>query len=78
MILTKGEFCQFSLISRLKLLKEYGSCICQRVIAEKLIVIYKIYDFYVEVIYSIKKSIIEKVEPVRNLKILFLYEEMNE
>jgi hypothetical protein len=64
MKLTKGEYCQFSLKSRLALLREFGVLVTERYINEKVIRIFKIYDFYVEVLYDLLNKKIEKAEPV--------------
>jgi hypothetical protein len=64
MKLTKGEYCQFSLKSRLALLKEFGVLVTERYINEKVVRIFKIYDFYVEVLYDLLNKKFEKAEPV--------------
>jgi hypothetical protein len=64
MKLTKGEYCQFSLKSRLALLREFGVLVTERYINEKVVRIFKIYDFYVEVLYDLLNKKFEKAEPV--------------
>ncbi len=64
MKLTKGEYCQFSLKSRLALLKEFGVLITEKYVNEKLIRIFRIYDFYVEVLYDLLNNKFLKAEPV--------------
>ena len=76
MKLTRGEFCQFNPTTRLKLLKEFGKNILERQIRMKLISVYKISDFYVEVYENLDNAKLEKVEPVRNNSILEVYSEL--
>ncbi len=64
MKLTKGEYCQFSLKSRLALLKEFGVLVTEKYVNEKLIRIFKIYDFYVEVLYDLLTNRFLKADPV--------------
>ena len=73
MRLTRGEFCQFNHKTRLKLLKEFGRNVLERQIRMKLISIYKISDFYVEVSENLDSQQLEKVEPVRNNAVLEVY-----
>jgi hypothetical protein len=62
MHLSKGEFTQFSLRGRLKLLNEFGIQITENEIGDIIIKIYHLYDFYVEV-FCIKK-LVTKIEPL--------------
>lgn len=73
MNLTRGEFCQFSHTTRLKLLKEFGRKILVRKIRMRLVSVYKICDFYVEVYQNLSSHQLEKIEPVRNTNILEIY-----
>lgn len=52
MKITKGEYCQFTLQGKIQILHLYGKVICHTAIADKGITIFRIFDFYVEVIYS--------------------------
>jgi len=70
MKLTRGEFCQFNPTTRLQLLREFGKNILEKKIRMRLISIYKISDFYVEVYTNLNNHQLEKVEPVRNIRIL--------
>jgi hypothetical protein len=74
MKITKGEYCQFNLRSRVQLLREFGQLEFERTFDHKAIRIFTIYDFYVEVIYNRIKEEIEKAEPVTFLDILSMYE----
>jgi hypothetical protein len=76
MKLTKGEYCQFSLKSRLALLREFGVLVTERYVNEKVVRIFKIYDFYVEVLYDLLNKKFEKAEPVyfANMVDYYLYE----
>jgi hypothetical protein len=73
MKLTRGEFCQFNLDTRFKLLKEFGRNILKKKVKMKLVSVYKISDFYVEVYQDQVSRRLEKVEPVKNIQILEVY-----
>lgn len=73
MKLTKGEYCQFSLKSRLALLKEFGVLVTERYVNNQLIRIFKIYDFYVEVLYDLLNKSFLKAEPVYSSNLVGFY-----
>ena len=73
MRLTRGEFCQFNHKTRLKLLKEFGRNVLEKKTRMRLISIYEISDFYVEVYENLDSNQLEKVEPVRNHSVLEVY-----
>jgi hypothetical protein len=73
MKLTKGEYCQFSLKSRLALLREFGVLITERYVNNQLIRIFKIYDFYVEVLYDLLNDSFLKAEPVYGTNMVEFY-----
>jgi hypothetical protein len=68
MNLTKGEYTQFSQKGKLNLLNEFGILITEKYINEFKIKIYKLYDFYVEVMYSQERIVY--VEPVLSISML--------
>jgi hypothetical protein len=76
MRLTRGEFCQFNHKTRLKLLKEFGKNVLEKKTRIRLISIYKISDFYVEVYKNLDNHQLEKVEPVRNNSVLEVYNDL--
>ena len=76
MKLTRGEFCQFNHKTRFKLLKEFGRNVLEKKIRMRLISIYKISDFYVEVYENLDNHQLEKVEPVRNDSVLEVYDNL--
>jgi hypothetical protein len=76
MKLTRGEFCQFNLNTRLELLKEFGKNIIQKRISMKLISVYEISGFYVEVYENLISHQLEKVEPVKNIHALTIYRDL--
>ena len=78
MKITKGEYCQFNLKSRVALLREFGQLEFERIFGNKAIRIFTIYDFYVEVIYNRLKEEVEKVEPVSFLDMMIMYEERSD
>jgi hypothetical protein len=70
---TRGEFCQFNLTTRFKLLKEFGRNILKKKIEMRLISVYRISGFYVEVYENLASHELEKVEPVKNIRFLEVY-----
>jgi len=74
MKLTKGEYCQFNLKTRVQLLREFGNLEFERTFEQKVVRIFILYDFYVEVIYNKKKEEVEKAEPVTSLQMLHMYD----
>jgi hypothetical protein len=77
MKITKGEYCQFNLKSKVEMLKEFGQLEFERTFGSTEVRIFTIYDFYVEVIYNQMKSEIEKVEPVNFMDILRMYDQLS-
>ncbi len=77
MKLTRGEFCQFNLNTRFKLLREFGKNILKKKVKMRLISVYRISDFYVEVYENLSSHKLEKVEPVKNTRILEIYDNLN-
>lgn len=73
MRLTRGEFCQFNHTTRFKLLKEFGRNVLEKKTSLRLISIYKISDFYVEVYENLTSQQLEKVEPVRSNSVFEVY-----
>jgi hypothetical protein len=71
MHLSKGEYTQFSLKGRLKLLNEFGTHVIEKKINETVVKIYYIYDFYVEV--CVIKKHVTKIEPVVFYRLLKYY-----
>ena len=65
MKITKGEYCQFTLQGKIQLLHLYGKVICHKAINDKSITIFRIFNFYVEVIYNEQMdNLIIQAEPV--------------
>ena len=73
MNITKGEYCQFSLRGRLQLLQEFGEYLGGKIMEHKSIQLYRIYDFYVEVIYNQSSKKVEQAEVVQNRNLLWFY-----
>jgi hypothetical protein len=76
MKLTRSEFCQFTLKSRLELLKEFGENILKKKVQMRLISVYTIFDFYVEVYENLASHQLERVEPVKNNCLLDVYNKL--
>ena len=75
MKITKGEYCQFNLRSKVELLHEFGQLEFERIFGNTSVRIFTIYDFYVEVVYNQMKEEIEKAEPVSFMDILRMYDQ---
>lgn len=73
MTLTVAEFCRFNLKSRLQLLNKDGELIATRVFSKRIVKIYRIYQFIVEVIIHAANLKVLKAEPALNPGILKLY-----
>lgn len=71
---TRGEFCQFNRNTRFKLLKEFGRNILKKKINRRLVSVYMLSDFYVEVYENLASRELEKVEPVKNIRFLEVYD----
>ena len=76
MTITKGEFCQFSLNTRRQLLKEFGNYVCQVIVGRKSISVFKIYGFYVELVFNELSNQVEKIQPIQNPNMIMVYQEM--
>ena len=76
MKLTKGEFCQFNISTRLELLKEFGKHILRRRVEMKLVSVYMVFGFYVEVFENLSNHRLEKVEPLKNNAFLDIYNKL--
>ena len=75
MELTRAEFCLFNLKSKIQLVEKDGHFLTRRVSGDQfLISLYRIYDFFVEVIYEIPTIETLSVEPVINVQIVDLYD----
>jgi hypothetical protein len=73
MDLTKEEFCLFNIKSKINLLNKDGDFLCRRLKNEKLLSLYKIYGFYIEVIFDIYTVTTIQINPVINPSIIELY-----
>ncbi len=73
MKLTKGEYCQFSLKGRLQLLNEFGEFLSESILGAKSMQLYKLYDFYVEVIFNTQSLKFEYAEPTKTPGLLNFY-----
>ncbi|MEO6302210.1 MAG: hypothetical protein ABIP51_03450 [Bacteroidia bacterium] len=73
MILSKSEFCRFSLKAKKRLVMEYGQLLINRSFIEKKICVYKIYEFHVEAIYNVPDNELVKIEPIHSAPLLNYY-----
>ena len=74
MKITKGEYCQFSLHGKLQLLDEFGELLCEKSYESRSIRLFRLCDFYVEVMFNKVNSITERAEPIKSFhQFLFYY-----
>ncbi len=73
MILSKSEFCQFSLKAKNRLVMEYGELLLDRSFVQEKVCIYKIYEFHVEAIYNTQNNELIKMEPIFSIPLLKYY-----
>lgn len=66
-MVNKSEFCQFSLTGRIQFLVEYGELLYVKDFQRREIKIYRLYDFYVQVVLEIGKAISAEVFPTAML-----------
>ena len=78
MKLTKGEYCRFGLKSRLRLLKEFGSLVCEKNLNQIKIQIFRLYDFFVEVMVDVHTRAVLRAEPLISLAMLDFYRQKEE
>jgi len=57
----------------MQLLDEFGNLIGEKKSENKVIKLYRLYDFYVEVFYNNLNRRVEHVEPVKNSNLLLLF-----
>ena len=75
MKLTKEEFCQFNLKSKIQLIEKDGCFITRRICSDLyLISLYSLYNFHVEVTYNIPRFRTTSIIPVINIEIINLYD----
>ena len=74
MKLTKGEFCQFNLKSKINLLKNNGTLLMNKKVDEmNELKLFLIYDFYVEALYNNQENKVIKIEPILNQNWVSVY-----
>ena len=74
--MTKGEFCQFNIHTRFRLLTEYGKNILNKKVSKRLISVYMMFDFYVEVYENLASRQLEKVEPLAHARFLEAHKDL--
>jgi len=78
MTITKGEFTQFSLNARRQMLKEFGNYVCEIIVGKKSISIFKIHGFYVELVFNEASKKVERIQPIQNLNMITVYQQLAE
>lgn len=73
--MTKGEYCRFGLKSRLKLLKEFGCLVCEQSLNQVKVQIFRLYDFFVEVLVDMQTLSVLKAEPLLSAAMLGFYKQ---
>ncbi|HEX6193557.1 MAG TPA: hypothetical protein VFZ42_14385 [Chitinophagaceae bacterium] len=76
MKLTRSEFCQFNLHTRFELLTEYGKNVVSKRVSRRMISVYRVFDFYVEVYENLASRQLERVEPVIHTSFLDVYKDL--
>lgn len=71
--LTKSEFCQFNLKSKLKLMKKDGKLLKTKCVTNQIYTVYTLYGFYVELIYDETVQDIVKIAPVPSANWIAFY-----
>lgn len=61
-MINKSEFCQFSLAGKIRLIDEFGKLLFIKVYVKRTMIIYRLFNFYVQVIYY--GDTVEKAEPI--------------
>ena len=64
--LTKNEFSQFNLKSRLNLTNKDGVLLSTKCESSYILSVYQIYDFQVVMLYDLERDDITKIEPVNS------------
>ncbi len=74
MELTKEEFCVFNLKSRIKLIEKDADFVNLKVVGgTKVISLFTIYQFFIEVVYDYTQTKITRIDPLINLNIIDSY-----
>lgn len=73
-MVNKSEFCQFSLTGKIQFLVEYGELLYVKSFKRREIKIYRLQDFYVQVVLEIGKAIGAEVFPTA---MLWLFKDEN-
>jgi len=68
-MVNKSEFCQFSLTGKIQFLVEYGELLYVKDFKRREIEIYRLHDFYVQVVLETGKAISAEVFPTPMLEL---------
>ncbi len=68
-----GEYCQFTLRGKMNLIENYGKFECLKVFDKKRITVFKLFDFYVEVIREPFTKYIIQADPITSKSLLQFY-----
>ncbi|MDN3654065.1 hypothetical protein QWZ08_00420 [Ferruginibacter paludis] len=77
MKITRGEYCRFSLQGRVQLLCCCGRYVCSAAIENKYLIVYKLPDFYVEVLTDLHNHTIVHARPVLSLQLIAFYKKIS-
>ena len=77
MKITIGEYCQFSVQARVQLLHSFGQYICFTIIERKGIILFKLFDFYVEVIKDLYNHTILQANPIPCNSMITFYKKIS-
>ena len=71
--LTKSEFCNFNLNSRLSLTRKDGKLLTTKHVTNLTCALYMLYDFHVELIYDTEIDEIIKINPINSVNWVDFY-----
>ena len=73
MEITIGEYCQFTLRGKMHLLEQYGVFVCFKGFEKKRVTIFKLFDFYVEVVRDLLTKDVVQANPITSKSLLEFY-----
>jgi hypothetical protein len=77
MRLTEGEYCQFGLRARVRLLHQFGVKVCELPLKNMHLEVFRLYDFFVEVCFEAPAKTPIRAEPVMSIALVEFYEELS-
>lgn len=72
-VITREEYCRFSLPGRLRLLNLYGSVVSEMIYGKKGMIIFKMDHYYVMVIKDIESGEVREANPIWSADLMKMY-----